>query len=79
VGVSFKSRLIKILQMLVERPQAFNKPMEKAERMWGAKEDVLWGYPGKNLNANLTLGLRLVDELKSSRSGRRPSHGMREG
>ena len=77
--VSFKSRLTKILPMLVERPQAFNKPMEKAERMWGAKEYVLWGYPGKNFNTKLTLGLRLVDELKSSRSGRRPSHGMREG
>jgi len=33
--------------MLVERPQAFNKTMEKAERMRGAKEDVLWGYPGR--------------------------------
>jgi len=79
VEVSFKSRLIKILQMLVERPQAFNKTMEKAEKMAGAKEDILWGYPGKNFNTKLTLGLRLVDELKSSRSGRRPSHGMREG
>jgi len=59
VEVSFKSRLIKILPMLVERPQAFNKTMEKAERMWG-----------KNFNTNLTLGLS---------SGRRPSHGMREG
>jgi len=27
--------------MLVECPQAFNKTMEKAERMWGAKEDFL--------------------------------------
>jgi len=53
VEVSFKSRLIKILLMLVERPQAFNKTMEKAERVWGAKEDVLWGYPGKNFNTNL--------------------------
>jgi len=44
--------------------------MEKAERLWGAKEDVLWGYPENNFNANLTLGLS---------SGRRPSHGMREG
>jgi len=35
VEVSFKSRLIKILLMLVERPQAFNKTMEKAEKMWG--------------------------------------------
>jgi hypothetical protein len=35
VEVSFKSRLIKILPMLVERPKAFNKPMEKAEKMWG--------------------------------------------
>jgi len=39
--------------MPVERPQAFNKTMEKAERMSGAKEDVLWGYPGKNFNTNL--------------------------
>jgi len=53
VEVSFKCRLIKILQMLVERPQAFNKTMEKADKIWGAKEDVLWGYPGKNFNANL--------------------------
>jgi len=68
VEVSFKIRLIKILPMLVERPRAFNKTMEKAEKMWG-----------NDFNANLTLGLRLVDELKSSRSGRRPSHGMREG
>jgi len=42
VEVSFKGRLIKILLMLVERPQAFNKTMEKAEKMWG-----------KNFNANL--------------------------
>jgi len=70
VEVSFKSCLIKILPMLVERPQAFNKAMEKAERLWGAKEDILWGYPGKNFNTKLTLGLS---------SGRRPSHGMREG
>jgi len=70
VEVSFKSRLIKILPMLVERPQAFNKTMEKAEKIWGAKEYFLWGYPGKNFNTNLTLGLS---------SGRRPSHGMREG
>jgi len=70
VEVSFKSRLIKILPMLVERPQAFNKAMEKAEKMSGANENVLWGYPGKNFNTNLTLGLS---------SGRRPSHGMREG
>jgi len=53
VEVSFKSCLIKILPMLVERPQAFNKAMEKAEKMWGAREDVLWGYPGKNFNTNL--------------------------
>jgi len=59
VEVFLKSRLIKILSMLVERPQASNKPMEKAEKMWG-----------KNFNTNLTLGLS---------SGRRPSHGMREG
>jgi len=59
VEVSFKSRLIKILPILVERTQAFNKTMEKAEKRWG-----------KNFNANLTLGLS---------SGRRPSHGMREG
>jgi hypothetical protein len=39
--------------MLVERPRAFNKAMEKAEKMWGAKEDVLWGYPGKNFNTKL--------------------------
>jgi len=50
VEVSFKSRLIKILPMLVERPQAFNKTMEKAEKMWGAKEYFLWGYAGKNFN-----------------------------
>ncbi len=50
--VSFKCRLIKLLSILVERPQAFNKPMEKAEKMSGAKEDVLWGYPGKNFNTN---------------------------
>jgi len=31
---------------------SFNKAMEKAEKMWGAKEDVLWGYPGKNFNTN---------------------------
>jgi len=42
VEVSFKSRLIKILPILVERPQAFNKAMEKAEKMWG-----------KNFNTNL--------------------------
>jgi len=59
VEVSFKSSLIKILPILVERPRAFNKPMEKAEKRWG-----------KNFNTNLTLGLS---------SGRRPSHGMREG
>jgi len=53
VEVSFKSRLIKILPKLVERPQAFNKTMEKAERLWGANEDVLWGFPGKNFNTNL--------------------------
>jgi len=35
VEVSFKNRLIKILPMLVERPQAFNKTMEKAEKRWG--------------------------------------------
>jgi len=70
VEVSFKSRLIKILPKLAERPRAFNKTMEKADRLWGAKEDVLWGYPGKNFNTKLTLGLS---------SGRRPSHGMREG
>jgi len=70
VEVSFKNCLTKILPMLVERPQAFNKTMEKAEKMSGAKGDVLWGYPGKNFNTNLTLGLS---------SGRRPSHGMREG
>jgi hypothetical protein len=53
VEVSFKSRLTKIFPMLVERPQAFNKAMEKAEKMWGAKEDVLWGYSRKNFNTNL--------------------------
>jgi len=50
VEVSFKSCLIKILLRLVERPQAFNKAMEKAEKMSGAKEYFLWGYPGKNFN-----------------------------
>jgi len=39
--------------MLVERPQAFNKTMEKAEKMWGAMEYFLWGCPGKNFNTNL--------------------------
>jgi len=53
VEVFFKSSLIKILPKLVERPQTFNKTMEKAERLWGAKEDVLWGYSGKNFNTNL--------------------------
>jgi hypothetical protein len=53
VEVSLKSRLIKILPRLVERPQAFNKTMEKAEWLWGAKEDILWGYSGRNFNANL--------------------------
>jgi len=53
VEVSIKSRLIKIIPMLVERPQAFNNTMEKADRTWGAKEDVLWGYPGKIFHANL--------------------------
>jgi len=24
--------------------------MEKAERLWGAKEELLWGYSGKNFN-----------------------------
>jgi hypothetical protein len=41
VEVSLKNRRIKILPMLVECPQAFNKTMEKTERMWGAKEDIL--------------------------------------
>jgi len=27
--------------------------MEKAEKMWVAKEDLLWGYPGKNFNTKL--------------------------
>jgi hypothetical protein len=27
--------------------------MKKAERLWGANEDVLWGYSGKNFNTNL--------------------------
>jgi len=27
--------------------------MEKADRLWGANKDVLWGYPVRNLNANL--------------------------
>jgi hypothetical protein len=53
VEVFFKSCLIKILPMLVERPQAFNKTMEKVEKMWGAKEDVLWGYSGKNFKSKL--------------------------
>jgi hypothetical protein len=33
VEVFLKSRLIKILPKLEERPRAFNKTMEKAERM----------------------------------------------
>jgi hypothetical protein len=44
VEVSFKSRLIKILSKLVRRPRAFNRAMEKAERLWGAMKEVLWGY-----------------------------------
>jgi len=27
--------------------------MEKAERLWGAKEEILWGYHRKNFNTNL--------------------------
>jgi len=53
VEVSVKSRLIKILARVVERPQAFNKTMEKAEKIRRAKEDILRGYSGKNFNNKL--------------------------
>jgi len=53
VEVSFKSRLIEIYPKLARRPQASNRTMEKAEKLQGAKEDVFWGYPGKNFNTNL--------------------------
>ena len=53
MGVSFKSGRIEILPRLVERRRASNKTMEKAEKMSGAKEVVLWGYSVKNFNTKL--------------------------
>ena len=60
--------------MLVERPRTFNKTMEKAERLWGAKEDVLWGYLVKNFNANLP-----SHETGDPLAGTERSEEMREG
>jgi hypothetical protein len=34
--------------------------MEKAEKMWGAKEDVLWGCPGKNFNTKCSLIIKFT-------------------
>ena len=57
--VSSKERLIEIPPKLVQRTQTFNKIMKKAERLWGAKEGVLWGYSGENFIAKLpSYGMR---------------------
>ena len=58
----------------MERPQTFNRTMEKAERLWGATEDILWGYPGKNFNTNLP-----SHETGDPLAGTEQSEEMREG
>ena len=72
--VSVKSRLIKILPKLAQRPRAFNITMEKAERLWGANEDILRGYAGKNFNTNLP-----SHETGDPLAGTERSEEMREG
>jgi len=48
--------------------------MEKADRLWGANKDVLWGYPVRNLNANLP-----SHETGDPLAGTERSEEMREG